>query len=71
MRKRHSRELVELFFGEVRPMPDPLLIYVLEFAGLANIGRKWLSYILFFPKLVRRHENVEVDDSRDENVPPK
>ena len=71
MRKQHTRELVQLFFGDVRPFPEPLLIYVLEYAGLANIGRNYLSYVLFFPSLVKRLENVEVDDPRDENVPPK
>ena len=67
--RKHSKELVELFFGDFRPIPDPLLVYVLEYAGLATIGRKWLSYILFFPKLVKRHEPV--DDPCHENVPPK
>ena len=70
--REHTRELLELFFADVRPISDPCLVLVLEFAGLATIGRKYLSYILFFPKLLKSlEEHVPLDDPRDENVPPE
>ena len=71
--RRHNNELLELFYGDVRPFPDPILIMCLEFAGLATIGRKYLSWVLFFPQLVKRHTKryEPLDETCDENVPPK
>ena len=70
--RRYNHELLELFYGDVRPLPDPILIMCLEYSGLATIGRKHLSYILFFPKLLKRHKKYDkMDEARDENVPPK
>ena len=68
-RKEHQTAILNLFLGEVRPLPDPLLFLILRLAGLASIGRHLVTYSLFFPRLLKRHEPV--DKAFDVGVPPK
>ena len=70
MRKYH-RELATIFFGDEPPLPDPLLVMILEFANLAKVGHKIMTYTIFFPSIKKNTKNVEVDGPRYENVPKK
>ena len=57
---RKCAEIITIFCGNVRPLPDPILLYVLEYAGLVRVGSRFLTYQLFFPRLVqRKNEPVE------------
>ena len=69
MRKYH-RELATLFFGDQCELPDPVCVMILEFANLARVGHKIMSYTIYFPSN-KKNRNVKVDDPRDENVPKK
>ena len=68
-RKEHQTAILNLFFGEVRPLPDPLLFLILKIAGLASIGRHLVTYSLFFPHLLQRDEPLE--QAPDVGVPPQ
>ena len=69
MRKYH-KELATIFFGDEPPLPDPVLVMILEFANLARVGHKIMTYTIFFPSN-KKNRYVEVDDPRHENVPKK
>ena len=69
MRKYH-RELATLFFGDQCQLPDPLCVMILEFANLARVGHKIMSYTIYFPS-TKKKKHVKVDEARDENVPAK
>ena len=43
---------------------------ILEFANLARVGHKIMTYTIFFPSITKR-KNVKVDEARDENVQKK
>ena len=48
------RDLLQLFFGEVRPLPDELLFLLLEIAGLARVRNNSLSfYWIYVPPCSR------------------
>ena len=50
------RNLLELFFGDVRPLPDDLLFLLLEIAGLARLRNSRLSfYWIYVPPYQRRY----------------
>ena len=38
------RDLLSLFFGDVRPLPDVLMFMLLEIAGLARVRHNSLSF---------------------------
>lgn len=50
----HRAEILDLFFGDIRPVPDPLLLEILAFADLAQCRRRLIVYRLFFPRLVTK-----------------
>ena len=63
--REHKSAVLNMFFGdpEDRPLPDPLLLIILEIAGLAHLGHRLMTYTLFFPRLIqrrrRRHDSLE------------
>ena len=67
---RMKKEVIHIFSPDNVFLPDDLFFIVLEFANLAQIGNRMLSFTLFFPHLVKR-KHVKVDDRSDERVPPK
>ena len=68
-RKEHQTAILNLFLGDCRPLPDPLLFLILKIAGLASIGRHLVTYSLFFPRLLKRDEPLE--QAPDVGVPPQ
>ena len=52
----HRHNILELFFADVRPLPDDLLFLLLEIAGLARIRNSRLSfYWIYVPPYQRRY----------------
>jgi len=69
--QRLKNELFDLFAPYHGFLPHDLFFIVLEYANLAKIGSRTLSFTVFFPHLVKRKKNVKMDASSDARVPPK
>ena len=69
--QRLKKELFDLFAPNHGFLPHDLFFIVLEYANLAKIGTRTLSFTVFFPHLVKRKKNVKMDASSDARVPPK
>ena len=67
---RMKQEVIHIFSPDNVFLPDDLFFIVLEFANLAQIGNRMLSFTFFFPHLVKR-KHVEMDDRSNERVPPQ
>ena len=51
-----KNDILELFFGDVRPLPDDILFVLLEIAGLARLRNSQLSfYWIYVPPYQRRY----------------
>ena len=42
------KQLVDIFFGNQRPLPEDILYLILEIAGLAKYGRHMSCFQIFF-----------------------
>ena len=74
LRRAHMQRLKNEVFDMFAPyhgfLPHDLFFIVLEYANLAKIGLRTLSFTVFFPHLVKR-KNVKLDESGDARVSPK
>jgi len=68
----HQTEILDLFFGDIRPLPNDVLLVILSLAGLARCRRKLVVYRLYFPRLVTRiKKHDKVATASDERVSPQ
>ena len=42
------KQLVDIFFGNQRPLPEDILYLILEIAGLAKYGRHMSCFSIYF-----------------------
>ena len=42
------KQLVNIFFGDQRPLPEDILYLILEISGLAKYGRHMSCFQIFF-----------------------
>ena len=67
-----KKELFDLFAPNHGFLPHDLFFIVLEYANLAKIGTRTLSFTIFSPHLVKRKKkNVKMDASGDARVSQK
>ena len=62
-----SNSLVSIYVGDERPLPTDLLLIVLEYSGLVDVGQRSLHFWVYFrrPLNVRRARRF---DRRSSNL---
>ena len=68
--QRMKNDIFDMFAPDDVFLPQDLFFIVLEYANLAQIGSRMLSFTVFFPHLVKR-KNVKVDAGGDARISPK